>query len=102
MVEPIKPSDIAEQKKLHIPDVVIETFNEMIVENIDNYGRAVIKQKDVVAKLVSEGLVEKDIFDKHYLNIESIFSEAGWKVTYSKPGFNESGEASFTFARRRI
>jgi hypothetical protein len=38
-----------------------------------------------------------DFFDKHWLDFESIFRKAGWKVKYTKPGYNESFPAYWTF-----
>lgn len=36
------------------------------------------------------GMLTKDeIFDNHWLDIEDIYREQGWKVKYDKPGYNE-------------
>lgn len=100
MIEPIKPEDIVNEKTKVIPDEVLETFNEFIAEKW-NGSSSTFKQKDLV-KVIKEKLEIKDeddkiIFDKHWLDVEDIFREAGWKVYYDKPAYNETYDATFEF-----
>jgi hypothetical protein len=96
-VGPIKPSEVGNwQKKVVIPSVVFEVFNTLIATNISGkYARFV--QEDVVKMLVEKGYDRKEIFKNGWLNIETAYRDAGWKVTYDSPGYNESYKASFTF-----
>lgn len=102
-ITPITPNDA---KKLvsegaNIPDNIIDTFNQMIVTNCtvlsNGYVIAKLYQDDIISQLESLGYNRNDIFNCNLLNVEPIFRKAGWKVTYDKPGYNESYKASFLF-----
>lgn len=102
MVKPLKPSDIGEAKKKVIPDEVIEVFNELIAVKYTN-GRALFKQKDVVARICSKmnmrAMEENTIFENGWLNVEEMYRAEGWKVTYDKPAYSESYDATFEFRK---
>lgn len=102
---PIKPSDIPAAKQKHTPPQVIDIFNELIAKHF-NEGRSVVKQSDVVSEI--ERRVEGPDTDQMrahwrqnvvmpWLNVESIYRAAGWKVAYDKPAYNEPGGATFIF-----
>jgi len=96
-VRPIKPNDIVKAKKENIPEVVFESFNELIAKGF-NGSWSTVRQKDVVALLVSKGVSRGEIFDNHWLDIEVIYREAGWAVTYDSPAYCESYEPYFEFS----
>ena len=98
---PIKPSEIASEKEKTFPDAVIESFNELITQKFDR-GSATIKKDEVVDLMVEKGLNRNQIFDKGWLNIEDVYEQAGWKVVYNRPAYNESYLATFTFTRQKI
>jgi hypothetical protein len=97
-VKPISPSEISEKKVLSFPDAVLESFNELIVQNY-SHGQATFYQDEVVKLMVSKGLKRGEIFDKHYLDVEQIYEAEGWKVVFDNPGYNESYAANFTFIK---
>ncbi len=97
-VQPIRPSEVAKQKKASFPDAVFEAFNEAIAANWVN-GSSSFTQDEVVKLMVSKGL--KNIFNNGWLNVEEVYEKAGWKVEYDSPGYNESYSASFTFTAKR-
>jgi|SRR5215217_4188967 len=100
MTKPISPNEIAEAKKSAFPDFVVETFNELIAANFSN-GSATILQEDAVALLMERGQVNRNqVFNMGWLNIEEIYRAEGWKVSYDKPGYNESYPASFEFRKK--
>lgn len=100
-MKPITPDEVSGINR--IPEVVIESFNELIKLNFDGTS-ATVSQDKVVALIVNKSsctdmkLTEKKIFDRGYLNIESFYIDAGWKVEYDKPGYNETYKAFFTFS----
>lgn len=104
MVEAIKPKEIALAKSRYFPDFVLQAFNELIAEKFTN-GSATVKQCDVIARMVklaaSEEVSRNTIFANGWLNVEEIYREAGWKVVYDKPGYNESYDANFKFSEKR-
>lgn len=95
MSGPIRPDSVGEKQ---IPTMVFDVFNELIVREFEG-ERATIKQDEVVAILVQRGFSRADIFAEHHLDVETAYRRAGWRVNYSKPGFNEDGPATFTFER---
>lgn len=101
-VEPITPDDVTTQKQLIIPDEVIESFNEMIAQNFSG-GGSTFKQNEVVKLICKKMKLRHNdiIYDKHWLDVESLYRERGWVVLYDKPGFNESYDATFSFARKK-
>jgi len=100
-VAPITPDEAKKLKNHSIPDEVIKAFNDMIVEKLSS-GRAVIKQKDVVARIVAATQITEDqLFDNHWLDVEDVFRKAGWTVKYDKPAYCENYDAYFEFSRKR-
>lgn len=81
----------------HIPDFVFEAFNKWIAKTFN--GRyAVVSQEDVVMEILKNKDVKRDkIFSEGWLNIEKAYKVAGWRVEYDKPGWDETGCASFKF-----
>lgn len=96
-VRPIKPSEVVKGKEAVYPGVVFEAFNELIAKNFSG-GSSTIKQDDVVALMVKKGLKRQAIFDDHFLDVEEVYRDSGWKVEYDKPAFNESYPATFKFS----
>lgn len=100
MVEPIKPDEVVEQKQKLFPDEVMEAFNELIAENYQN-GSATFQQNEVVKRIVEKkGCESAEIFKNHWLDVEDVYRNAGWKVEYDKPAYNESYAATFTFRKK--
>lgn len=92
---PIKPSEIVKQ----IPEQVFDAFNHFITQNFDG-TQSVVRQDDVVEMLTKAGMDRGDIFNKHLLDVEAHYKKAGWVVSYEKPGYNEPGDAYFTFKKK--
>lgn len=101
MTEAISPHEIAAAKQAILPEGVIKCWNDMIAKNYSGH-EAYIVQKDIIDALVSTlGVSRQEVFDNHWLDVESIYQARGWKVTYDKPGFSETYEANFTFRAQR-
>lgn len=101
-MKPIRPSQVVEVQTRQIPDGVFEIFNELISQNWDG-ERSLVKQDVVVQRVLKKyDIARSEIFDKRYLDVESSYRKAGWNVEYDKPGFNEDGQAIFTFTKRPI
>lgn len=98
--KPITPDEVVAVKKVMLPKKVFDAFNALIARNF--YGNsAVVRQDEVVALLVANGLSRGDIFAKHWLDVEDVYRAAGWIVEYDKPGFNETYEPTFTFKSQK-
>lgn len=99
MVEIITPDEVRKSRKDYIPEVIFKEINKLlIVENFDGVESKVY-QEDIINRVCTgeTGLTSSKIFEKHYLDIEDIYKDAGWKVTYDKPGYCETYKAYFIF-----
>lgn len=92
----ISPSEISEKKTELIPEDVLDVFNELIALQYAN-GSATVYQEDVVSRLNSLGYSDQTIYQRGYLNVEEIYRDKGWKVTYDRPSYNETYKAHFIF-----
>lgn len=102
-VIPITPNEAKGRRKTAVPAQVLEAFNELIVEGLCN-GSSTVSQKDAVARIQSKinatlgnEYTYQEICDRGWLNVEDIYRGSGWKVTYDKPGYNETYDATFEF-----
>ena len=100
-VKPISPSEVVGKKKESIPPEVLEAFNELIAEGWNGHYSTVY-QKDVVARILNKKDIsdEKSIAKRGWLDVEDIYREAGWKVEYDRPAYNESYAAFFIFSKK--
>lgn len=100
MSKPIKPSEVAAKKLESIPTEIIDAFNELIAENWKEGSKSsCFKKKEVITLIRSKlDISENDIYARSYLDIESVFKSAGWKVAYDKPGYNENYDGFYTFS----
>lgn len=97
---PITPKEAAQRAVDDIPDLVVEAFNEAIIENLKG-NSAAFTQDYVIDKITKKLDISRElIFERRYLDAEALYEAAGWKVEYDKPGFNESYKANFKFTRK--
>ena len=99
MIKPIDPDAVQEVKDSHIPDIIIEVVNEMIGKKW-NGTSVTLKQKDIVNAVVERSeYTSTIIYANKWMDIENVFHKAGWIVTYDKPAYYETYDASFTFKK---
>ena len=75
----------------------------MLAKQIGTSSSVNLMQNEVLDRIVelSNGEVTRDeAFKRHYLDFEGVYRDAGGKVTYDRPGFNEDYEASYCFRIR--
>lgn len=105
MSGPIRPDQVLKAKAAQIPEFVFEAFNAMITKNW-NGRSARVDQSEVLAEIRFRQVDAEpryrglDPFVEHWLDVESVYRTAGWRVDYDKPGFNESYEAFFVFEKK--
>jgi hypothetical protein len=99
MANPIRPEEAAARKAALLPEGVIDVFNDLIALRFDGHT-ATITQDDAAGAVAERlGISRQQVFDDHLLDVEPVYRAAGWKVTYDKPGWDESYAAYFTFNR---
>lgn len=103
MIEPIKKQDLPCYRQ--IDERVIEAFNNLIQQNWDG-KRAVVYQKDVKIEIKhtfnivnddTHAIVISRLFQNKQFDVEPLYRQCGFKVTYDKPGYCEDYDAFFTF-----
>lgn len=98
-MKPITPNEVIEHKSTIIPDFIIEIFNDLIAKNFSN-GSSKIYLEEVNKELYSRKKFSSDkAFKEKWFDVEDIYREAGWKVNYDQPGYNENYEAFYTFKK---
>lgn len=103
MAKALNPNDLAKKKKEVLPDFVFEAFNNIIAKNFNN-NSSHFRQDEVVEEMIklaqfSEPIDKKIIFDNHYLDVEDVYREEGWTVSYDSPAYCEDFPATFTFKK---
>lgn len=104
-MKPLSPREAEERKDRSIPDFVIGAFNDLIVKNLNLSGEAVIRQEDILRRIMASPdrpreVSRQDLFDNHWMDVEPFFRRAGWTVVYDMPAYCETYEPTFTFRKR--
>lgn len=103
MVKPLAPADIVSAQVELFPDFVIETWNKAIARSWSG-TQSHIMQEDMVLELIaaSPTLIDRrDVFTRHWLDIEDVYRAEGWIVEYDKPAYNERYKAYFVFKKEK-
>lgn len=102
MSGPLKPSEVQQKKNASIPEEVFEVFNSLIVEKWSESSReAVIHQCEAAERVATALKITKgEVYDRKLLDVESTYRQAGWKVEYDKPAYNETYEPTFRFRKK--
>ncbi len=101
MIKPITPSQVVKAKKDSLPDGVIEAFNELIAEKFDGRESSITLNEAIARVAKKTGFTRDKVCDNGWMDVESIYRKAGWKVEYDQPGYCESGTATYTFSKKR-
>lgn len=107
-VKPISPSEVYQE----LPDYVIDGANACIRKHwVELNCESHFTQDELIDSIlasynkynpgedVNYGKFRRKLFDNHYLDIEPIYQNVGWIVTYDAPAYCESYPASFTFKK---
>ena len=106
MIKPLTPKEAKKTKLEVIPDFVIQAFNELIVKNLNSYGSSSFKQNDLVDIIMKSssqdnGFTRDDVYSNHWLDVEKIYEEAGWEVTFHKPAYYEDFDPYYNFIPKK-
>lgn len=92
-MEPIRPEDVKAHSR---DDTIIEIVNKMIEQEWDG-TRAQLYLRDVADAYMH--LTGLSAYAQKVLSFEQIYRDAGWKVVFDKPAYNDSYPAIYTFSR---
>lgn len=100
-IKPISPKEITDDMENIIPAVVISTVNKMLKKEYRN-GQAILQQSKIITAILNsdKSMTRISLFENNWMDFESIYRKAGWKVVYDKPAYNETYEATFTFSKK--
>lgn len=94
------PKDARERHIEIIPSFVFDAFNSLLSEKY-NEKEITITQDEVIDRILAysndDELRRETIFEHKWLDVEPLYEQHGWKVTYDKPGFNEFYKPCFIF-----
>lgn len=96
-VKAFSPED-AKKSHVHIiPDEVLEAVNDLLAVKYRKHSKSItIYVKEVVDALVAKGFDREKIFEDRLLDFEGVYEKAGWKVVFTRPSYNETGEQYWT------
>jgi len=104
-MKPITPEKVQEIRIHEMPEAIIQATNELIVRKWNGHSASfkvteVVEQYFRVSGEEATAAKRKELFDNHHLDIEPAYRNAGWKVEFDKPGYNESYDAFFVFTKK--
>jgi hypothetical protein len=107
-VRPIKASEILKKKAETIPAAMVQAVNELIAKKW-NGSQAVIRKDELLERYFeitgeSNDRANRDkVYDKRYMDFESMYRQEGWVVKYSSPSYgDEDYEPYFTFTIDKV
>lgn len=99
-MKPITPEEATALRIELMPVQIIESFNELIALSFDGY-ESTIKQKAILALISKKtGLSGTEILQKNYLDIEDVYRQAGWVVSYAQPDRDDNFDPYFVFKKK--
>lgn len=100
-VSPVSPDKLPKaDKAFEIPPFIIHIVNKLIYDNWDGH-QANVWMSDIVRQIsIITGFDKKTILQKRWLDIETTYRRAGYKVNYVAPPPLTKGEAFFEFIEK--
>lgn len=86
-----------------IPEQVFDAFNAFLSDRAGDAPSGIMVKQDEVLALLAKAWPQTKrhvYFEKGWLDVEAAYRKAGWRVTFDKPGYNESGGAFWVFRSR--
>ena len=95
-------TNAVKSKQENIPEEVLFIVNNLIISALNSSLVAVLTQDEIVEDISNKmNLPRHEVFERHYLDFEQLYRNAGWDVDYDKPAYNETYKASFTFSKKK-
>jgi hypothetical protein len=103
------PAEAKGNKINVVPKELLQAVNELLSERYVDYGEIHIKLKDVKARCkkilgvdeMFSGINPMDSWPEGVWDFEPIYRQAGWKVSYDNPGYNESYDGFYIFNQKK-
>jgi hypothetical protein len=103
VVRPIRPDEVIKAKRKRVPDVAIDTINDLIARySFSNGTMANLHEEDVIESLATAGLDRDEIIKRGYLdNILDLYRAEGWNVERVVPRRGGKGVTTFAFRAQK-
>ena len=106
-IQPFSPAEARKAKVFFLPKELIQAVNELLAERYKDNGDIRITLKDVKARcrkiLGIDDMFSSDDpmndWPSSVWDFESAYESGGWKVSYDKPGYNESYDGFYIFKK---
>lgn len=99
MTKPISPQEVVQLKSEQIPHGVIKAFNETIAAHY-TAGKAEVPLQHVLDRIAIHMNTPEDAIPDWWLDVEDIYRQEGWKVTFYKPARDENFKSFFDFRKK--
>lgn len=105
-VKPLSFQEVYEKTRTFIPDEVIESINELILDNYDCEDEsATIDVSELIERVNKKHTQPYSYRKEHFENnnwfcFAYLYEENGWDVQFIQPDSNESFEPYYYFTRR--
>ena len=96
MIKPITPQDIASYKEETFPPEVFKAWNELIASEF-NGSSATIFLSRAKSHLQAYLSIHDIRYDQKYLDIEDVYRNFGWNVSYVNAAYNDAFESYYEF-----
>jgi len=100
-IKPLRPAEIIANLDKTTPTVVITAVNNMLTKYFKG-GSVTVKQNEIINEIMrlDSNISRSEIIDNKWMDFEEVYRQYGWSVSYDKPGYNESYDATFEFKPR--
>lgn len=96
-MQPITPEQALAEAGKDFPPKVIDQWNKAITRNMVG-NTSIVMQKEIAQSIANElRCTVNCVYSARWLDVEQMYRNAGWKVEYDRPGWNENYEANFIF-----
>lgn len=108
MTGPITPEKARKNKPGTIPEAMFEVVNELLTEKYSEHEIRIERQEIVdrfcfrlqASRALDPMQALYQMLSNGWLDFEQAYRDAGWSVSYDKPGYNETYEAAFIFKKK--
>jgi hypothetical protein len=103
MIEPVTPQELNESIGESFPNAVITSFNDLLKEKYRGNNSITIKVNEVVNRILSldDSLTRNILFEKKYLDVETLYRKFGWSVTFNAPDRDENFDSYYVFSVKK-
>jgi hypothetical protein len=98
--KPFTPDEARRNKAVVMPPEVIASVNELLSEKFST--RITITKDELIDRIMSKmAITRQEIIKLGFLDIETVYEDAGWVVKFDSPAYDENYTPFYIFERRK-